>query len=251
MRHLRHQADGAHDRRGDRQRLRVFGKLGLDLAADILAGSHPCHHQAGGDGNGERGDLRRQAIPHRQQRIGARRIGQRQPVLQRADDQSADHVDDQDDHGRHHVPADEFGGAVHRAEKIRLAAQRVAAPLGGLRAEDAGIDLGIDRHLPAGQGVQHEAGGNLGDAAGALGDDNEIDDDENDEDDAADEVIAADRELAEGFDDTPGRTWPGIAVEQNRARGGDVQRQAHQRRGQQHGGEGGKFRRRGDVEAGA
>ena len=123
MRHLRHQADGAHDGRRDGQRLRVFAELGLDLLADILAGGNAGDDQARRDGNGERGNLRGQTIAHRQQGIGARRIGQRQAVLQRADDQPAQHVDDQDDHRGDHVAAHEFRGAVHRAEKIRFAPQ--------------------------------------------------------------------------------------------------------------------------------
>ena len=52
--------------------------------------------------------------------------------------------------------------------------------------------------------VEREARGDLGDAAGALGDDDEVDDDQDHEHDDADRVIAADDELAERLDDLPG-----------------------------------------------
>jgi hypothetical protein len=250
MRDLRNNADGAGDRGADAERLRVFADLRFDLLADILPRGDARDDKPGGDGDGERWQLCGQTIAHREQGEGARGIGQRQPVLQRADEQAADHVDDQDDHGRHHVAAHEFGGAVHRAEKICLAAQRLAPALGSLGREHAGVDLGIDRHLPAGQGIEHEACGHFRDAARPFRHHDEVDDDENDENDSADDVIAADGKLAEGFDDAARRTGAGEAVEQNGARGGNIKRQAHQRGGEQHGGEGRELGRRMHVEAG-
>ena len=57
--------------------------------------------------------------------------------------------------------------------------------------DDAGVEIGVDRHLLAGHGVQGEAGRDFRDAAGALGDDDELNDDDDDEDDDADGQRAA------------------------------------------------------------
>ena len=59
-------------------------------------------------------------------------------------------------------------------------------------------------HLLAGHGVEGEPGADLGDALGALGDDDELDDGDDQEDHHADDQVAADHELAEGVDDLAG-----------------------------------------------
>ena len=92
----------------------------------------------------------------------------------------------------------------------------------------AGVQVGVDRHLLAGHRVEGEARGDLGDAAGAVRDDDELDDDQDQEDDEADDHVAADDEVAERLDDVAG-----VALEQDQARDRDVERQAEQRREQQ------------------
>jgi hypothetical protein len=67
--------------------------------------------------------------------------------------------------------------------------------------DDPGVELGIDRHLLAGQGVQGEPRAHLGDAARALGDDDEVDHDQDDEHHRADDVVALDDEVPERLDD--------------------------------------------------
>ena len=47
--------------------------------------------------------------------------------------------------------------------------------------DDAGGQVGVDRHLLARHRVEREARGHFGDAARALGDDHEVDDDEQQE----------------------------------------------------------------------
>ena len=88
--------------------------------------------------------------------------------------------------------------------------------------------FGVDGHLFAGHGVQGETGRDFRDAPRALGDDDEIDQDEDQKDDQADDIIAAHDEIAERLDDVPG-----ITVQQNQPRGGDVQRKPEQRDEQQ------------------
>ena len=47
----------------------------------------------------------------------------------------------------------------------------------------SGRQIGVDRHLLAGNGIEGEARADFGDARGALGDDEEVDRDQDDEDD--------------------------------------------------------------------
>ena len=87
------------------------------------------------------------------------------------------------------VAADELGGAVHGAEEAALLLQLAAAASGGGLVDQAGREVGVDRHLLAGHGVQGEAGGDFGDAAGALGDDDEVHDHQDREHDDADDEV--------------------------------------------------------------
>ena len=119
-------------------------------------------------------------------------------MLMRGDDEAGDGV-----------AADELAGAVHRAVEVGLCLDGPAARARLALGDEAGVQVGVDRHLLAGHGVQGEARRDLGDAAGALGDDDEVDDDEDQEDDEADDVVAADDEVAERLDDVPrGRRRP-------------------------------------------
>ena len=122
-------------------------------------------------------------------------------MLPDADDEAADEIDEQDQDRRDRVAAHELAGAVHGAEEIRLVRHLLAPAHRLFLVDEAGVEIGVDRHLLAGHAVEHEARGDLGDAARALGDDDEVDDDQDGEDGDADRVIAADDEGAEGFDD--------------------------------------------------
>jgi hypothetical protein len=82
-----------------------------------------------------------------------------------------------------------------------------------------------------------------GDAAGALGDDHEVDDDEDEKNHHPDDVAATHHEAAERLDDVTGRRRALGAVQQDEACRGDVQRQAQQRRDQQHRREGRELER--------
>ena len=58
--------------------------------------------------------------------------------------------------------------------------------------DQTGVEVGVDGQLFAGHRVQREAGRDFRDAAGAVGDDDELDDDQDREDDQTDGVVAAD-----------------------------------------------------------
>ena len=59
--------------------------------------------------------------------------------------------------------------------------------------DDAGVQVGVDGHLPARHAVEGESGGHLADARGPLGDDHELDHDDDREDDQADDDIVGAR----------------------------------------------------------
>ena len=84
-----------------------------------------------------------------------------------------------------------------------------------LVVDQAGREVGVDRHLLAGDGVEREAGADFGDARRALGDDEEVDRDQDQEDDDADDEIAAHDEPGEAADDVAGRGRPLGAVRQD------------------------------------
>ena len=206
--------------------------------------------EAGGGRDDERRDLGDEAVADGQQRIGRARLAERHAVLRHADDDAGDDVDDGDEQAGDRVAAHEFRGAVHGAEERALVLQVLAALAGGGLVDEAGREVGVDRHLLAGHGVEGEARRDLGDAAGALGDDHEVHDDEDREHDDADDEIAAHHEMAERLDDVAGGGGAVLPVGEDEAGRGEVQRQPHHGRDEQHRRERREFQRRLDEQGG-
>ena len=154
-------------------------------------------------------------------------------VLEHADHDPAEQVDRGDEHGGHRVALDELRGAVHRAVEVGLARDLRTALAGVLVGDQAGVQVGVDRHLLAGHRVEGEAGGDLGHAAGAVGDDHELDHDQDQEHHEADDHVAADDELAEVVDHAAG-----AALGQDQAGDRHVDGQPEQRGEQQEAREG-------------
>ena len=155
-------------------------------------------------------------------------------MVERADHEPAEHVDDEDQDAGDRVAAHELAGAVHRAVEIRFLRDLVAPCDGLLLRDEPGVQIGVDGHLLAGHRVQREPRRDLRDAPGALRHDHEVDDDENHEHDDADGVVAADHELAERLDDLPGGIRARVTVHQHDARRGDVEPEPQQRDTEQH-----------------
>jgi len=155
------------------------------------------------------------------------------PSLDDADEDAADDVDERDEDAGHRVAADELAGTIHRSVEVGLLGDLLAPLAGALLVDQASVELGVDRHLLAGHGVQGEARRDLGDAPGALGDDHEVDDDEDRKDDQTDDVAAAHHHFAEGADDVPRRVGARGAMQQDEARAGHIEREAKERGRQQ------------------
>ena len=73
-------------------------------------------------------------------------------------------------------PRTNFEAPSHRAEEAALVLEVLAAFARDGLVDQAGTEIGVDRHLLARHGVEVEARRHFGDAAGALGDDDEVDD---------------------------------------------------------------------------
>ena len=88
-----------------------------------------------------------------------------QAVAERADGQPADDVDEQDQDAGDGIAAHELAGAVHRAVEVGFGAHLGAARARLILVDEAGVQIGVDRHLLAGHGVQGEARADFRDAA--------------------------------------------------------------------------------------
>ena len=75
-------------------------------------------------------------------------------VAGRANDDSAENIHCQNDQPGDGVASHEFGGAVHRAEKRAFFLEFAAATLRLLVVDQAGREVGVDRHLLAGNRVR-------------------------------------------------------------------------------------------------
>ena len=250
IRHARDQAHAANDGAGDVQHVRLGEQLAHQLGADVLVGGHARDYDTGGGGNDQRRNLRHQAVADGQQRIGFQRLAKRQVVLQHAHQQAADDVNHGDHDAGHGVAAHILGGAVHGAVEFRFLAHFQAPPARFVFGDQAGVQVGVDRHLLAGHGVERETGAHFGDPAGALGDDGKVNDGQDDEDDDTHRVIAADQEVAERFDHLARRRAAGVAFGQHDTGRGHIERQAQHGRDQQNGGKGHEVERLDRIQAG-
>ena len=120
----------------------------------------------------------------------------------------------------------------------------LAALARDLFVDQTGGQVGIDRHLFAGHGVQIEARRDFGDTARTLGDDDEVHDDQDRENNDADHEIAGHHEIAERLDDMTRRGCAFMAVRQDEAGRGEVERQPQHRGDQQDGRKHREFERR-------
>ena len=231
-RHVRHagnDAEAGDDRTCGEERPRTREQLPCEREAERLASRRARHDQAGRRRDQERRDLRGDAVADRQDAEGLQRVGERPALLQHPDHDAREEVDRDDDQARDGVAAHELRGAVHRAVEVGLVLDLHAA-LARLGVGDlAGVQVGVDRHLLAGHGVEGEARADLGDAPGAARDHDELDDHEDQEHDDADDQVAADDEVPERVDHRAG-----VAAGQDQPRDRDVDREPEQRREQQH-----------------
>ena len=239
-----------HDAGGDLQGAAARKQLGAEIGGESGIRGGAGDHHAASHRNQKRGDHGDQAVADGEHGVGLERLAKRNVELEDSDEEAGKNVDAGDEDGGDRIALVEAGGAVHGAVEFGFAGGLFAAGARLMFVDESGIEVGVDRHLLAGQSVESEAGGDFGGAHGAVADDDVLNGDQGDEENEADDVVAADDELPEGFDDASGGAGAFVAVEQNAAAGGEVQRQAEQREQKQQAGENGKLRRAQDLQRG-
>ena len=197
----------------------------------------------GGDGQQQRRDLGDETVADGQKHIGFRRSADTQTMLQGADEDAADDVDDEDQDPGHGIALDEFPRTIHRAVEIGLGRHFGAAGAGFVGCQKSGVQVGVDGHLLARHGIEGEAGRHFRHATRALGDHHQVDDHEDDEDQQADDEIARDDEFPERLDHLAGGIVAGMAFGENDAGRGHVERQAEDGGDQQEAGKAGEIER--------
>ena len=160
------------------------------------------------------------------------------PWACRADNDAAENVDGENDDAGDGVAADELRRTVHGAEELGLVAHFGAALLGCRLVDQAGVQVGVDRHLLAGDGIERKPRTDFGDTRRALGDDEEVDGDQDEKDNQSDHEVAAHDEPREAADDIAGGGHAFRPIGEDAPCRRDVQCQTKQGRDKQHGREG-------------
>ena len=168
LRQAGNQAHGRRDQAGQIERAGLGQQLLANLAAQHAGGVGAGQRDAAGDRDQQRRNQRDQAVADGEHRVGARGLGQRHALLQGADQQAGDDVDAGNQDGGQRVALVEARRAVHGAVELGLAGDGLAAFARLLLVDQAGVHVGVDGHLLAGQRVEGEAGGDLGGAHGSV-----------------------------------------------------------------------------------
>ena len=213
--HSGNQTENDQDSGGNGQRLGRTEHLLEDLAAHVLAGGNPRYHDCSRRGQQQRGNLCHQAVTNGQQRISLHGQPEIQTVLQHTNGNTANDVDRKNQQAGNGVALHKLGRTVHGAVEIRFLGDFGTTMLGLILIDQAGVQVRINRHLLAGHGIQRETGAHLGDPAGTLGHDQEVDDHQDRKHHQTHGVIAADQNGAEGFDHFTGGIAAFVAVQQN------------------------------------
>ena len=121
-------------------------------------------------------------------------------MLGKADDQPANNIDCQNQNAGNSITFNKFRCTIHGAIKIGFFGDVVTAFFGLFVGQHASIQIGINRHLFAGHGVERKAGGYFRYPASAFGNHQKIDDHQNNEDKNTHSIIAGDDKFAKGFD---------------------------------------------------
>ena len=151
-------------------------------------------------------------------------------MLHAANGKPAKDVDRGDDHTRHRLATNEPAGAVHGGEEVGLPLQFEPHPPCLLPSDRAGVDFGVDRHLPARQTVERESGGHLARPCGAGGDHHELHDRDDREDHAADHQVVGGDKLAKGLHPLArGRGAVEGRTGEDQPGRGDVEHEPHER----------------------
>src|SRR3989304_5275878 len=163
----------------------------------------------------ERRYLRDQPVADRKQRIYAGSLAYGQSLLKGGYYEAAHDVYYRDEDAGYRVSPYELARAVHGAVEVSLESDFLSPAPRLFVSDEPGVQVRVNGHLLAGHRVQGEPGSDLGYAARALCDDDEVYDDEYREDYESHGVVAADDEVSERLYDLACRLRPLGAVEED------------------------------------
>ena len=213
IRHARHHTEQSEHTGAEHHDARIAEQLGDHLLADVLIGADAGHYHTRCGGDHQRGDLRDQTVTDGQQGVAFRRVTEIHVMLQNADQQAADNVNDHDHQTGDGVTAHELTRTVHRTVEVGFLRHVAAALFGFVFTNQTGVEIGVNRHLFAGHAVEHETRAHFGDTPRTLGDNHKVNQDEDDKDHDTDGEITADQKVAEGFDHPPCRRAAGVTFQ--------------------------------------
>src|SRR5208337_3088581 len=224
-----------HDAGSDLEGPAAGEQLGAEVGREGGARRSAGDDHAAGHRDQKRGNHGDQAVADGEHGVGLERLAKRNIELEDSDEEAGQDVDGGDEDGGDRVALVEAGGAVHGTVEFRFAGNLFAAGARLMFVDESGIEVGVDCHLLAGKSIEGKSGGDFSGAHGAMRDHDVLDGDEGDEENESDNVVAADYELSKGFDDAAGGSGAFVAVKQNTAAGGKVQRQTEQGKQKQQG----------------
>src|SRR5262249_29864229 len=138
---------------------------------------------------------RHQAVADGQCGVGTQCFAERYIELKDADQESGDDVDAGDQYRGKGVALVEAGGAVHGAIELGFLGDLLAPCTRLVFVNQPGIQVGIDRHLLAGHGIEGESCGNFRGTDSAVTDDDVLNGDEGKKQNKADDIVAANDKL--------------------------------------------------------
>ena len=139
----------------------------------------------------------------------------RHAVPHQSDGQAAQDVDHGDDQAAIASPRTNSRRRPWR-RRSRSPPPAPAAAARLLLVDEAGREVGVDRHLLAGHRIQAEPRGDLGDAAGPLGDDHEVHHQQDGEDDQADQTSPPIRKPPNAATTWPAASGPSLPCDRIR-----------------------------------
>ncbi len=203
---------------------RVAEELFLNRGREVSFGRSATDHDAGGGGYEQGGDLRDEAIPYREKRVGLRRFPDGHALLEYPHGQAPQDVHSGDDDPCDRVSADELARTVHGSVEVCLFGNPFPSLPCLCLPDQACIQICINAHLFAGHGIQRKAGRHFCNSTGPFRNDHEVDHHENHEHHEPHHILPAHHELAEGCDHLSCRLRALFPAQQDESRGGDVQR---------------------------
>ncbi len=124
-------------------------------------GGGACHYHATRHRYQQRRNHRDQAVADGQDGIGFERLAKGNVELKDSNEESGNDVDTGNENGGNRIALVEAGGTVHRSVELRFARDFLSAFARLMLVDEAGVQVGVNRHLLARHGIEGKAGSNF------------------------------------------------------------------------------------------